>query len=85
MTEARPRASAPSVPGRTRSHWSARAAGPARRGSTTIRAVPRVAASVTAVAWARYVLDGLWPHRTRQPVRSKSGVPMSAPKVSAVA
>jgi hypothetical protein len=81
ITPASPRASAPSVPGRTRSHWSARWASPARRGSTTISAAPRVRASAAAVAWARKDAEGLWPQRSRQPVRAKSGVPMSVPNV----
>jgi hypothetical protein len=44
ITFARPSASAPSVPGRSRSHWSALPARPTRRGSTTISRIPRLSA-----------------------------------------
>jgi anaerobic selenocysteine-containing dehydrogenase len=84
ITPASPSARAPSVPGRTRSHWSARFARPARLGSTTISVAPRDFAWAAAVAWARKETDGLWPHRRRHPVRAKSGTPMSTPKVKAV-
>src|SRR3954471_9854013 len=44
------RASAASVPGRTRSQWSALAARPALRGSTTISFAPRATAATVLVA-----------------------------------
>ena len=56
---ARPRASAPSVPGRTRSQISALLARPAWRGSITIRRMPRFFAATVAVAWVRRVMLGL--------------------------
>jgi hypothetical protein len=52
-------ASAASVPGRTRSQWSALLARPARRGSTTTRRAPRPRAATVLVACASRVTDGL--------------------------
>jgi hypothetical protein len=46
-----------------------------------MRAAPRAFVSAASVACARYDVDGLWPHSNRQPVRGKSGVPMSTPNV----
>lgn len=59
ITPAIPSARAPSVPGRTPSHTSAFAAGPTRRGSTTMSRAPRVSASVVATAWERRARFGL--------------------------
>jgi hypothetical protein len=56
---ASPRASAPSVPGRTPSQMSALLASPTRRGSTTINRMPRFSASIIAVACVSRVLLGL--------------------------
>ena len=59
MTWVRDKASAASVPGRTRSQWSAREARPALRGSTTISFAPRLTASTVLVACASRATDGL--------------------------
>lgn len=59
ITCARDRASAASVPGRTRSQWSALAARPALRGSTTISFAPRATAATVLVACASRATDGL--------------------------
>ena len=52
-------ARAASVPGRTRSQWSALVASPARRGSTTTRRAPRASAETVLVAWESRETDGL--------------------------
>ena len=52
---ARPSASAPSAPGRTRSQTSALLASPTWRGSTTMSFIPRFSAATVAVACVRRV------------------------------
>ena len=56
---ARPSASAPSVPGRTRSQTSALLASPTLRGSITISFIPRFRPATVAVACVMRVNDGL--------------------------
>lgn len=52
-------ARAASVPGRTRSQWSARDASPALRGSTTTSLAPRPTAATVLVACASLATEGL--------------------------
>ena len=59
LTCVSPRASAASVPGLTRSQWSALAARPALRGSTTISFAPRATAVTVLVACASRATEGL--------------------------
>ena len=82
ITRATPSASAPSEPGRTRSHRSASAAKPALRGSTTTTLAPALRAARIASELASQVSRGLWPHSTMQRLCAKSGVAMPRPKVS---
>src|ERR671930_266073 len=76
-----PSASAPSLPGRTRSHRSALAARPARRGSTTITRAPRAWATTASVARANHAVLGLCPQNSTQPVFCNSGGGRRTPKV----
>jgi hypothetical protein len=73
------------VPGRTRSHWSARFANAVGRGSTTIIRAPRFKAFCTSTARASHVAVGLLPHSSTQSVAAKSGVPILWPKLKQVA
>src|SRR4030095_12527763 len=90
LTWAIPRASAPSLPGLTRSHAAALLARPARRGSPTISRAPRRRAADAVVAWAIRARLGLYPQNNMQPACSKSGIgvpetPIPTPKVNLVA
>ena len=62
---AKPAEHNPLIP--TRSHSSAFAATPARRGSTTTSRAPRAFASFTRCPWASHEPVGLWPHRSTHP------------------
>ena len=70
----RPRASAPSVPGRTWSHRSALFASPARLGSITSSVAPRAFAAVMSMPSVRKFPVGLAPQRTMPRLRGTSGI-----------